>query len=634
MAEDKDLKDWQGKFENAKNLYADKQNSMEVHTKYYKGTRNVMHDPNSSVAPSKVANNVRNIVFELIESQVDPSIPMPKVRAIHAQDDELAKKIERLLENRVKTCHLAELNDFMERTVPLQGGDYFYVQWDSAAGLHDALGDVKVSEISPKKLIPQPGITELRDMDYFFVQMLMTKKAIKRTYGVDVSEAQNDCTDELSIDGVSENTDLVTVKTAYYKNEDGGIGIFAWCDTFTLLDIADYEARQLDRCSKCGSVMVNGKCPDCGGTKTKKTPEDYEELVDALEVQIDGGGSSQISPYDDQIEPSLDESGNPIIGEDGSPQMSVKREKKKVPYYKPNVFPIVLRRNISEQDSLLGGSDVDVVIDQQDTIKKLGSKINEKLLKGGSYVTLPEGIDVEKSDKELKIIRIKTPADKSLIDVINLQPNVSNDENYLEINYNWAKSSLGITDAYQGKYDASATSGTAKQYSINQAAGRLESKRTLKNQAYAQLYEIMFKFWLAYSDDDTEIISTDTNGQEVHEELNRHDFLKLDRSGELYWDDEFIFETDPTSTLMANREAMWNQTDLKLQSQAFGPLGDLETLRTYWTFMKASGYPNAGMALDIVEQRIQQQQEQQNQMLALQQQQTGGKTDEMPAMPQ
>ena len=60
---------------------------------------------------------------------------------------------------------------------------------------------------------------------------------------------------------------------------------------------------------------------------------------------------------------------------------------------------------------------------------------------------------------------------------------------------------------------------------------------------------------------------------------------------------------------MANREAMWNQTDLKLQSQAFGPLGDLQTLRTYWTFMKASGYPNAGMALDIVEQRLIEQKE-------------------------
>ena len=50
-----------------------------------------------------------------------------------------------------------------------------------------------------------------------------------------------------------------------------------------------------------------------------------------------------------------------------------------------------------------------------------------------------------------------------------------------------------LSYAYQGKYDASATSGTAKQYSINQAAGRLESKRTMKNNAYSALFKMIFQ---------------------------------------------------------------------------------------------------------------------------------------------
>jgi hypothetical protein len=132
----------------------------------------------------------------------------------------------------------------------------------------------------------------------------------------------------------------------------------------------------------------------------------------------------------------------------------------------------------------------------------------------------------------------------------------------------------------------------------------------------------MFKFWLAYADDDTEIISEDGSGNPSHDELNRYDFLKIDKNGEFYWDDEFIFETDPTSTLMANREAMWNQTDLKLQSQAFGPLGDLETLKTFWTFMKANGYPNAGLALDSIMQRIQTAEEQAQMQAEMQAEQT------------
>ena len=188
----------------------------------------------------------------------------------------------------------------------------------------------------------------------------------------------------------------------------------------------------------------------------------------------------------------------------------------------------------------------------------------------------------------------------------------------------WAKSSLGITDSYQGKYDASATSGTAKQYQINQAAGRLDSKRTLKNEAYAKLYEVMFKFWLAFSDTPSEITSTDSEGMAQHDSLDRKEFLRMDSSGEFYWDDEFIFETDPTSTLMQNREMMWNQTDMKLQSGAFGPVGDLETARAYWTIMKANGYPNASVVLGIIEDRIAEQQAQMAQM--------GGMQGEMPQM--
>jgi hypothetical protein len=296
------------------------------------------------------------------------------------------------------------------------------------------------------------------------------------------------------------------------------------------------------------------------------------------------------------------------------------------------VYPIVLRKNITENDRFLGGSDVAPIIDQQDTIKKLGTKINEKLLKGGSYVTLPKGKKVKTTDEELKIIEIDNPAEKAAIDVINVQPNVQNDLNYQEVNYQWAKNMLGVTDAYQGRFSASEVSGSARQYAINQAAGRLESKRVMKNEAYAKLYEIMFKYWLAYSDQTAEISTTDAEGKTSFEQMNRHDFLRLDKAGEFYWDDEFIFETDPTSTLMANREAMWNQTDMKLQSQAFGPLGDMETLRTYWTFMKAMGYPNAGMALNIIEERLSKQQEQEQMMMqqaAMQQMGGGG---EMPPM--
>lgn len=606
----KDVKMWTDRLDTCRSHYDKERSNMKTYMDYYEGTRKLQPDANRGTDPTKLATNVRNIVYELIESQVDSSIPMPRVRAIHPEDDELAKKMEKFLENKVRTCSLAIVNDAEERTVPVLGGDYYYVQWDQTRGLHSEIGDLKVTELHPKKVIPQVGVLDFDEMDYFFIQELMTKNTVKRVYGEDVSECANEYPDMAEeIEGASQNDELVTVNTAFYRNDAGGVGIFVWCGHIKLLDLDEYEARYLDKCAKCGAVMVNGVCPECGSKKSEKKREDYEELVDAIEVKIVGGGSRQIMPEDISEVPILDEMGNPLMDQYGQPQMSIERTKKKIPYYKPNIYPIVLRKNITAQNKLLGGSDVAVVIDQQDTIKKLGTKINEKLLKGGSFVTLPEGVDIEKNGEELNILRLRNPADKQMIDTLTLQPNVQNDQNYLEINYSWAKSSLGITDAFQGKYDASARSGTAKQYSINQAAGRLDSKRTMKNEAYAKLYEVMFKFWLAFSDAESQITSNDKDGNTIHESLDRKEFLRLDAAGEFYWDDEFIFETDPTSTLMQNREAMWNQTDLKLQSGAFGPVGDLETAKAYWTIMKANGYPNASTVLALIEERIQTQQQ-------------------------
>lgn len=631
----KDVQMWAKRLDNCKAHYDSERSDMKKYQEYYDGTRKVQPDANSGRDPSKLATNVRNIVYELIESQVDSSIPMPKIRAIHAEDDELAKKMEKFLENKVRTCGLTLVNDAEERTVPIVGGDYYYVQWDQTRGLHSEIGDLKISELHPKKVIPQVGVTDFDDMDYFFIQELMTKRTVKRVYGQDVSDCQNDypeMTEE--VEGASSNEDLVTVNTAFYRNEDGGVGIFVWCDYVKLLDLDEYEARYIDRCAKCGAVMVNGVCPDCGSKKVKKNKEEYEDLVEGIEVKITGGGMSHVPAEQINDVPMLDEMGQPVMDEYGQPKMTVERIQRKIPYYRPNVYPIILRKNITAQNKLLGGSDVQVVIDQQDTIKKLGTKINEKLLKGGSYVTLPEGIDVEKDGEELNIIRLRNAADKQLIDVLNMQPNIQNDQSYLEVNYAWAKSSLGITDSYQGKYDPSATSGKAKQYAINQAAGRLDSKRTLKNEAYAKLYEVMFKFWLAFADSTSEITSTDKDGNATHETLNRKEFLRLDSNGEFYWNDEFIFETDPTSTLMQNREMMWNQTDMKLQSGAFGPVGNLETSKAYWMIMKANGYPNASVILNNIEERLEAQKQMGAQMadMAAMPQMGGGENLELPVM--
>lgn len=599
---DKKLSYWQGKYEDAKSKYATELNAIKTFDNYYDGMREVKGNPNETDGYArKVALNVRNIVYELIESQVDTSIPMPKVRAIHEEDEGLALKIEQFLQNEILTNRFKEMNDMQERVVPTEGGDFFLVEWDNTKGYHCNIGDLSVSTQNPYLVIPQPGVTEVEKMDYIFTRTPQTKEYIKRRFNKDVSKAEETDTDIR--EGIA-TEDIVTLVTAYYKNEQGGIGIFRWCDDVVLEDLEDYQARIVEVCEKCGRPKGNSDVCECGSKKFKKEEDK----------------SQKVKVYRDIT------TINVVTGEQENTQTE---EEVEVPYYKPNGFPLILRKNISRKNHLLGYSDVAAISDQQDTIKKLGSKINEKLLKGGSYVTLPSGVGVELTDEEFKVIRIENPAQKALIDVVTVQAECTQDRIVCEENYGWAKSTLGITDSFQGKYDSSALSGTAKQYSINQAAGRLESKRVMKNSAYAKLYETMFKFALAYADEPIPLVATGTDGEKIYSHFNKDDFLKQDSAGEFYWNDEFIFETDPTSTLLVNREAMWNQADMKLQSGAFGQLGDLETNYLYWLEQERNSYPHAGEIKEIIEQRL----NEQKQMMAQQQMAQQMPPQEMPSEP-
>ena len=614
---DKKLKLWQGRFENALDAYNNERKLMDKRQAYYDGTRDVEKNPNTNRIPTQQASNVRNIVYELIESQVDNSIPAPKVRPIHKEDEELAKIIENALRNEISKIVYHAINDEQERTTPVQGGDFFHVEWDQNAGMHCNLGDVHVSEVHPKQVIPQPCVTEIEKMDYVFLVLSQTKDFIKKKYGIDVSDAYEERPEIRNNESMAYNSHMVSQIIAYYRNEKGGIGLFSWVDDWILQDMDDYQERKLERCEKCGEVKSGDVCPKCGGKKFVEKAEEFEELFNDIKLY----NGEIISRYAGTKEiPDTDDEGNQIFDEFGEPVMITKNIRERIPYYKPNVFPIVLRKNISKNNKLLGGSDVDVIIDQQDTIKKLGTKINEKLINGQSFATLPYGLEMKKDQNEMNIVRVKQEH-LGLINVYNLQGDVSKDRMILVDNYEYARSSLGITDSFQGKYDSSATSGTAKQYSINQAAGRLESKRVMKNNAYAELFKMIFQFWLAYADQPIPMSKMKEDGTYEFSHFNRYDFLKKDDAGEWYWDDEFVFETDTTSSIMTNREAMWNAADVKYQSGAFGPIGDIDTIILYWEFMSLAHYPNAEKILSDLRERKNNQQEM-----------IGGMQNEMPVM--
>lgn len=645
----------------------------------------------------KKTSHVRNIIFENIESQVSSSIPQPKVTPRRKEDEHLADVIEHFLRNELDRLPFEIMNDMAERTVPVQGGVGFFVEWDNTRRTHDTVGEIGVSVIHPKQFAPQPGVyTGIEDMDWFILKIPTTKEAVKRKYGVNVRDESEAEPDVRGVDGTDTTEDAITQYVGFARNSQGGIDRYSWVNDIELEDLENYQARRQPVCKKCGRVrplpgqIIHNAVQDTlspgnllpdpargfagglipqelgdqeiagraladqlaqGAARPAETPGSGEpagvlvgvdvaaEQPPAEPARYDGGpcpwcGCKDFTSAEQEFEqvmlpihtpagteipgaePGLDEMGQPVL----KPTL--------IPFYKPDLFPIILQRSVSVYGQLLGNSDVDVIRDQQNTINRIEQKIIDRLVKAGTRITLPDKANLRTDPEDGERWYIGNAADKAMIGLYDFKGDLEYELLYLANVYEEARQILGITDSFQGRQDTTATSGKAKEFSAAQAAGRLESKRVMKDAAYAAIFELMFKFALAYSDEPRPVTYKDFKGEAQYEEFNRYDFLKRDTDGAWYWNDQFLFSCDTSAPLASNREAMWQETRMNLQTGAFGDPSSTETLILFWAKMEELHYPGAGTTKAFLEDKLQREQQmaqmaqmQQMQMAAMQAQQ-------------
>ena len=562
---------WEKKLRAAIPYYEPIIQEIEDNYECYKGTRDIYSSKGKK--SDKQKTSVRKVAFELVEAQVDSYIPQPKVTSIKGNEDR-AQIIEHYLQNELVRLPFAEINDEQSRTTCIAGGSLFLVEWDNSVKTRNTIGKLVVKNLQPSEIVPQPGVYKIEDMDYIFIRLLQTKQYIKDAFGVDVSEEDNN-----EANDPTHNEDLLTHNFVYYKNEKGQISLFSWVNDVVIQDIDNYFARKVEVCSKCGQPKTGlDECENCGSKKFElKTLDNEKVTIPAIDV-------------------------DPITGN----QIQVEKEIE-IPYYIPKTFPIVMRKGTSEAYNLFGTSDVTVIKDQQNDLNIYSTKIREKLLKGGSIVTVPDTIKFKANNEELKIVPVKTPAEAQMITAQALQPNVSNDVNLLALNYEIARQTIGITDSYQGRKDTTAVSGKAKEFAAQQTAGRLESKKTMKDFAFAQLFKVMFQFILAYADEPRYYNYQDETGQLQYRLFDKRSFIDQDDNGKYYYDDEFIFGVDESATLSTNRRAMWEETRLNFSSGAYGNPQDVQTIVMFWQMMDSLHYPGAKQALQFASQRAEQQ---------------------------
>lgn len=640
------LRKFQRLLDDAARNYQGELNRMPLRRKLYAGDHTI-RSPTKGGGPVDTPY-VNNLAAELIESQVSPDVPQPKVTALRQQDEWLAELIEDWLRNELERMTVATPLDLSKRLCPMQGGVGWHTPWDDSVRTADAVGQNVLELLPPNRLIPQHGVTEIEDMDYLFLRIPQTVGGVRRRYGVDVGDEQEE-NPELRGEDYTLAEDAVTLNICYYREDDGAVSKISWVGDTAVEDITDYFARRLPVCVGCGAPEPEWEdtieptsdgtrpgggpelpedvelphprpragsrkkrcCPHCGGTRWEERPQEYEEIWIPVVLERPDGSKMVIPGAQavDTGEPMVDELGRPVLDEVGQPWNKVRYEPTRIPWYKPRLYPVVVQRNTSADGKFLGTSDLDKLEAQQTAMNKLTQQIDEKLHQYRGAVIRPPKAKLKLGPEGMFEFVTDKPDEAAMIRAIDLQLNIAQDLTYKGEIYEDARKCIGITDSFMGRQDATATSGTAKQIAANQAAGRMASKRVMEDAAFAEIFKRMFQNVLAYADEPRPVVSRDANGGRVYREFNRYYFLEQDPDTlEWRWNDRFLFGVDSSAPLASNREAMWRELVSLYQMGALGDPSDPATQVHFWGQMELQHYPGASANKSFAEQRLKQQQ--------------------------
>ena len=517
----------------------------------------------------------RKTIFELVESKIDNSIPMPKMQPRYKMDLPVIDITENYLKFEMDRILTKYLNDKSERSTYVDGTCWYKVYWDSLANTHDRSGDIKIEVRTVDQIIPQPGIVDYKDLEYIFERSFVSVAKIYDLYGRLVRPTSD--------------SNLVEVISCYYLNEDRIVGLFTW--TANSMEVVcnerDWQIRKLRRCKHCNEINpIATECVKCGHKKfefTNATKEILEETLYEIYNPYDVGETEDETKQNEYAAKEFLMAGSEI------------------PFYHVRQLPFIPRPAVSSMDSIYGIGEPFINLESQDLGNKALTKAVDKTLKSGAVVTKPEKVKINDNDDSFKILNVRSAEEATMVQAKQIVADTTQDIYIAELMYESAKSSSGVTDSFQGKKDTTATSGKAKQYAAAMSAGRIESLRVMKSAAFAGLYELILKYLLAFSDEKRQFVKVLPDGSKQEQNWTKYMFLDKDKYGNVYYRDDFIFSSDAASSLSQNRVQMWQETQDKFVQGALGNPADPRTMKLFWNIMDQYQYPLAKTVIAGIE---------------------------------
>lgn len=563
------------------NALANDENIAKWRKAYY-GTLGALNK-DGSISKRK-SRQLRKIAYEFVESKIDNNIPLPKMSPKYKSDLPLVQVTEDYLKYNIDNIFSKYLNDRSERSTYVDGTSWYKVWWDSLENSYETSGTVKVDVCLADQIVPQPGVSDWRQLEYIFELQQISLSRIYKLFGRRITPISGDSS-QMAEPAQQADLSTITMITCYYLNEDRIVGRFAWAQHSqqVICNEHDWQIRKLRTCTKCGQIVPQAlECPICG-SKSFKYENAKTEILDQDLMEV-------YNPYD------VGETDDPDAKDEYKSRVFLTKGTE-IPYYRLRMLPFIPRPAVSSIESLYGVSEVMVLLELQDMTNKLYTKMTDKTLSSGAIVTKPQRVKINDTDDGIKQVDVRTYEESQMVQTKQIMADTSQDIVAAQMLYDSAKASSGVTDSYQGKYDASATSGKAKEFAAMQTAGRIESLRIMKAAAFSGLYELVLKYLLAFSDESRRFVKVLPDGSTTEEEWNKYMFLDRDKYGELYYRDDFSFSSDPAATLETNRVAMWQEIQSQFIQGAFGNPQDPRTLELFWNMMDQQQYPLAKMVL-------------------------------------
>lgn len=539
----------------------------------YKGKFNVLDEQGNPTTVRMKA--LRKMAFELVENKVNAHIPAPKMSPRYHSDLVPVNATEALIKYEMDKMLSEETHDESEHNTLIDSTTWFKVSWDPFESTHERSG-MPIVEVCPIDTVyPQPGVTNYKKLEYIFERRKMTIAQIQDMYNRGVNSGEND---------------MMEIIECYYLNANRHVGKFAWVesDLMVLANDVEWGMRRRRECQECKTIVpIADECPTCGSKNLKYVGVKEQRLTEPLAFIT--------NPYRSGESANEAEDENKVSNE--IPAGTV------IPFYLIRQLPFIPKRTIKMPNSIYGISEVDLLLETQDSVNKFLNKAERKSMGSKTYVTKMKDTRIDDEDSEVTFVEVESSDQGAAIQVKQVIADINEELIMAQTLYANSKSTTGVTDTDQGKYDPSARSGKAKQTQIMASQERQEAPKTQRNTAYAGVYELIFKYLLAFSDEERSFVKLMPDGSTREEVWSKYMFLNKDKDGNYYYRDDFAWSVDDASEITQDRMAMWQLIDNDFNNGVMGSEVDpIRALRMYWHMKDQYGYPTAKFAIAFLDE--------------------------------